>query len=199
MKCHLTGEQSFPFHFALCLKNTAAHNLAGSWAGPCLIQNNMLCFLSTYERNGSGMSRSGLYFRRSAFREDLWWTAGRCVFSLASECKRCWHWSQNRRLMGWERCRHPPSQKRRDLALIAAGWHSSLSYSHTSTRWPATTVSWKTGIEAGFLWQSSFMWSLPGVWLSLLTPGFMHSSFAGLLRFYNARNQLQNSVELSIL
>lgn len=94
-----------------------------------------------------------------------------CSFLPVSKCKRCWHWSQNRREMGWERHRQPPPPllKCLDLALSAAGWHSSLFYSHTSTHWPATTASWKTGIEAGFLSQSSFMWSLPGVWLLLLT------------------------------
>lgn len=153
----------------------------------------MLCFLSTYERGGRGTSHSGLYFYRSAFRKDLWWTPGHCVFSLASKCKRYWHRSQNRRLMGWERSRHPPLPKRRDLALIAAGWHSSPFYSHTSTHWPATTVSWKTGIEAGFLRQSSFMWSLPGVWLLLLTPGFIHGSSERLILFYKWLNQLSKT------
>lgn len=40
---------------------------------------------------------------------------------------------------------------------------------HTHMLKYTTTASWKTGSEAGFLWQSSFMWSLPGVWLLLLT------------------------------
>lgn len=150
----------------------------------------MLCFLSIYERKCSGMSHSGLYFCRLAFLEDLWWTPGHYVFSLASECKCCWHWSQNRRLMGWECSRHPPSQNAGTWRwLLQAG--IPVLFTHTHLHWPATTVSWKTGIEAGFLWQSSFMWSLPGVWLSLLTSGFIHSSSERLFQIYNWLNQLK--------
>lgn len=96
------------------------------------------------------------------------WSVGLCLFSLE------WEWLRlnlvPNRSLPEEECSRAALSPPPSLAL----WPGiPVRSTHTHTQAQSlkytTTASWKTGSEAGFLWQSSFMWSLPGVWLLLLT------------------------------